>query len=165
MTTVLIVGAVAMLALLGIAILVVPRFDFSSHRRHLAPIPISHAACPGVAAMHDAAGRYADAYPFGSSLDASGNTVAWPKVRDELARSSQELENAVDLTMPLLPRRVGHYLAITRQNIENGRTQLLLARDSGDLLVRTDRFEADGQQAFGYAGDLIGRQCGIPLGV
>ena len=41
---------------------------------------------------------------------------------------------------------------------------LVLSPDGFDFSNRTTNLFDHGQQAFGYAGDLIGHQCAVPLG-
>ena len=165
-TYVVATAIVLVLVLIGVVIAAAPRIGFPTHRHHLTAIRIDHGACPGVEAMHFAAMVLRDAYhPLpGGSLDAYGHPRRWPEVRESLARFSVELRNAIDISTPSLPRRVQHYLAITRRSLDAGQRELLLAKNGLDFFVRTIRLESEGQQAFGYASDLVGDECVVPLG-
>jgi hypothetical protein len=165
-TYVLGTAAIVAIVIVGVATAVALRMDFATHRRHLASIRISDASCPGVEAMHYAASDLREAYPLvGSSwMDARGHVRQWPVLRDSLARSSDALRSAIDLASPSLPRRVRHYLSVTRADLDAARPHLLLARNSVDFFIRTNQLYSDGQEAFGYASDLIGNRCAVPLG-
>ena len=160
-----VVVVLGFVGVVGLLMAAAPRMDFSTHRHHLRAIRIDHGACPGVEAMHFAASVLRDAYPEpGGSLDAYGHPRSWPEVRESLARFSVELRNAIDISTPSLPPRVRHYLAITRRSLDAGQRELLLAKNELDFFVRMIEVKGVGQQAFGYASDLVGDECVVPLG-
>ena len=142
-------------------------FDFSTHRAHLKPIPIAADACPYVHAMHQAAHDYEVAFPFPvvPSTDANGRPLPWPTARARIGNAADVLEYSIIVSSSHFPAPVQRYLATVRRDLDAGREQLGLARDGMDLSGRVLSLQSDGQQAFGYASDLIGTQCGEPLGV
>lgn len=129
------------------------------------PIPISTAACGYVVAMHSAANDFQAAYPlFGVVLDARGNQVPWPPVRARLARAADVQDFSVAASVPHFPAEVQRYLLQVRADIAAGREQVVVAPDGITFWERNGDVFHDGQVAFGYAGDLIGRQCRVQLG-
>jgi hypothetical protein len=134
-------------------------------REHLKPIPVAARAGPFVAAMHEAANDLQVALPiFGVALDAHGRALTWPQARARLGRAADALEFSIAAGLTQFPPRVQHYLETVRRELRAGRAQLRAARDASDFSVRTGALWRDGQDAFGFAGDLVGRQCGVQLG-
>jgi hypothetical protein len=133
-------------------------------RKHLAPIPIAASACPYVALMHEAANRFQTTYPvLGLSYDADMHELAWPQTRDRLRHATDVLDFSIVAGTPHFPQQVQHYLDVTLVNLRTGRAQLAAASNASDVFSRTQQLFQDGQAAFGFAGDLIGRQCPVPL--
>jgi hypothetical protein len=133
-------------------------------RKHLAPIPIAASACPYVALMHEAANRFQLAYPIaGVSYDADMHQLAWPQTRDRLSHASDVLDVSIVAGTPHFPQQVRNYLDVTLVDLRAGRAELSAASDAGDFSFRTLQLAQDGQAAFGFAGDLIGRQCPVQL--
>jgi len=56
-----------------------------------------------------------------------------------------------------------HYLDVTLVDLRAGGAKLAAASDAGDFSFRTLQLAEDGRAAFGFAGDLIGRQCPMQL--
>ncbi len=162
----LIVLALVPVVLVGIFV----AFAFSSfsnigERKHLKPIPVAAGACPFVTAMHEEANQLQAAQPFfGVAFDAHGGMLSWRQTRARLARAADRLEFSIAGGLPQFPSEVQHYLVKVRDDIHAGRAQLRAAHDGYDYLAKTSGLWADGQAAFGFAGDLIGRQCGVQLG-
>jgi hypothetical protein len=140
-------------------------FSHIGERKHLKPIPVAASACPFVKAMHESANQLQAAQPFfGVAFDAHGGELTWQQTRARLGRAADTLEFSLAGGLPQFPPEVQHYLVKVRDDIHAGRAQLRTARDGSDFIVRTSGLWADGQVAFGFAGDLIGRQCGVQLG-
>ncbi len=165
---VIVIIAVAMVPVVLVAIFValaVSSFSHIGERKHLKPIPVAAGACPFVKAMHEEATQLQAAQPFfGVGFDAHGGMLSWRQTRARLARAGARLEFSIAGGLPQFPPEVQHYLAEVRDKVHAGRAQLRAARDAPDLIRRTSSLWADGQAAFGFAGDLIGRQCGVQLG-
>ena len=134
-------------------------------REHLQPIPIDVAACPYVTVMHEAANQFQVAYPpLVFAYDANGHELSWPDTKARLAPAAVLLEDSITASIPQFPPQVQWYLTMVRDDLHRGREQLASATDSYDFFNRTYKTYADGKRAFGYAGDLIGQQCPVPLG-
>jgi hypothetical protein len=134
-------------------------------RDHLQAIPIDAAACPYVAVMHEAANQFQVAYPpLVIAYDVNGNELPWAETKARLAPAGVLLEDSITASVPHFPAQVQWYLTKVRDNIRAGREQLASATDGYDFFNRTYKTYADGKLAFGYAGDLIGHQCPVPLG-
>ena len=73
------------------------------------------------------------------------------------------LEGTITLSLDRFPAQVQRHLTVARSSLRNGRPQLAAAHDYVEYADRTSRLRDDGQLAFGYAGDLIGDQCSVPL--
>jgi hypothetical protein len=183
-----IVGAIAAAALGGLGLFVVlgpwPGFELGrTDRRHLDEIPIDPAAaCGKVETIHDALdslnGAYTaaifglDAQQWEAFLDAgtsaSGATAPrtnapWSSVKAGLDASALRLDLVLADGIPHFPPRVQRELTAVRRTIAEGRAVLPKVENAGALnLVRT-AFER-GQLHAGYAGDLVGDQCAVPLG-
>lgn len=140
-------------------------WKFTSGRDHLEPIPIDLAACPNVVFMHEAARQFEQANLIFGMFDSSGRQVPWSEAKPRLERAATLLVDSITASIQRFPPRVQWYLTITRDNLRSGRVQLDLASDGIDLLNRTYILYGDGKKAFGFAGDLIGDQCSVPLGV
>ena len=135
-------------------------------RTHLTPIPIAAEACPYVIAMHQAAGDYQAVFPvFGVLSAPNGQPLSWSEARARVGHAADVLESWIIVGSPHFPAAVERYLAMVRHDLDAGRQQLRLAQDGSDFFLRVAGLQHDGQEAFGYAGDLIGTQCGVPLGV
>jgi hypothetical protein len=142
-------------------------FDFNlPERKHLDPIPIAASACPYVVLMHEAANNFqASVPPLGMpGYDARGRPLTWPQVRARLTTTLDALEVSIAGSRPHLPAPVRRQLVVALREVRSGRAQLPLARDGSDFWDRT-RDELDrGKLAFGYASDLVGHGCAVPLG-
>jgi hypothetical protein len=133
-------------------------------RDHLEPIPIDVAACPYVTAMHDAANQFQIAYPtLGTAYDANQQPLTWQETQVRLDRASAVLEYTIAASVERFPTQVQRYLMSARDALTEGRAQLSVASSGSDFATRTSHLLQEGQLAFGYAGDLIGSQCPVPL--
>jgi hypothetical protein len=141
-------------------------FDFGpEERKHLDPIPIAASACPYVVLMHQAANNFQASVPPGGLLyDERGRPRSWPQARARMMLTLDALETSIAGSRPHLPAPVRRQLAVALREIRSGRAQLLLARDGTDFWSRTVDGLERGKLAFGYASDLVGRRCGVPLG-
>lgn len=165
------VGAMAAIAVTLVLLLgVVVGFAFSSsfegsEREHLQPIPIDLAACPYVGSMHEAANQFQIAYPaLVTGLDADRQSLTWPQTQARLDQAAAVLEGSISLSLEHFPAQVQGHLTAARDALAEGRAQLPLATDGVSFINRTSGLLHEGQLAFGYAGDLIGGQCSVPLG-
>ena len=162
-----------------------PRFALfeSPDRRHLDEIPIDRAdACGKVETIHAALdslnGAYTaamfglDAQQWEAFLDAatsgSGATVPrtdapWPSVKAGLDTSAQRLDLVLADGIPHFPPPVQRELNAVRRSIAEGRAVLPEVENAGALSLTRSAFER-GQLHAGYAGDLVGDQCSVPLG-
>ena len=135
-------------------------------RKHLPQIPIDVSACPNVALMHEAANQFQIANPvpgLGYAYDANGRQLAWPETQMRLTQAAAVLEDSITASIHRFPSQVQWWLTVARDDLHNGRAQLALAGDGVDFANRTGALLKDGQLEYGYAGDLIGRQCPVPL--
>jgi hypothetical protein len=160
------------------------RFDFSSSgRRHLDKIPIDRArACGSVESIHDALATLNASYTaatFGltgdqyaaiwknlpSSTAPLSNITEppWPIVAADLDALAARLDLIVAAGIPNFPPRVQRELTAIRTNIAQGRAVLPKVTDSASLNLTRTAFER-GQLHAGYASDLVGDQCPVPLG-
>ena len=158
--------AAAVVVFVGIMIaLIAHSLSHIGERKHLKPIPVAASACPFVEAMHDAANELQKAYPvFGVAFDPHGRALTWPQTRKRLARAGDVLEYSIAAGLGQFPAQVQGYLEEVSRQIQAGRAQLRDAHDEFDFFQRTSERWEDGQVAFGFAGDLIGGQCGVQLG-
>jgi len=143
--------------------------DSLSHvgeRRHLKPIPIASGACPYVALMHDAANDFQAHEPpiFGVFIDDDGRPLPITEERTIVDPPLARLEFAIAVSRPHFPAAVRTQLAIAQNAAHEGRAELAQAKDSTALMSSTTQSLSTGQQAFGYASDLVGTQCGHGLG-
>ncbi len=162
-TTLLVVGAIWFLQTLT---LFNGDFDGDFGREHLKQIPIDQAACPSVRKIHETAGDLQASLPFfGAVFDEQGNLMPWNAARERIRQSGLALEHEIDAGLQTFPPRVRAYLLTVQDGLKAGRVYLDEARDAEDFRRRTERVYAEGKEAFGYAGDLVGNQCGVSLGV
>jgi len=136
-------------------------------RKHLAQIPIDRRACPYVVAMHETANAFQSAQPFLGSYLGPGDTVIdvpWPRVRARLRKTLLELQLAILVGRPHFPPAIRRRLTTTLAAIHTGVQQLPRANGTFDLTNKTFAALTKGQAAFGYAGDLVGKQCRVQLG-
>jgi hypothetical protein len=166
-----VLAAVVTLATLVAVVAVVAAVHFGdslSHvgeHKHLKPIPISTTACPYVALMHAAANDFQAHEPLlGLMVDANGRLVPVARERAIIDPPLARLELAIAMSAPHFPTAVRTQLAITQSAAHQGREQLARATDPIALEGSTVRLMSTGQQAFGYASDLVGPQCGHGLG-
>jgi hypothetical protein len=158
-------AVVIMLATLGSALS--RAFDFGlPERKHLDPIPIAASACPYVVLMHQAANNFQASVPALGILgyDSRGRPLTWPQARARLTTTLDALEVSITGSRPHLPAPVRRQLVVALREIRSGRAQLPLASDGPDFWSRTQDELDRGKLAFGYASDLVGDRCGVPLG-
>ena len=158
----------------GIALIVfLNGFAFGpAPRKHLKAIPIAASACPYVRVMHAVANEVQLDEPIPAvNVAAPGApaTIAWPRSRVRFDDAIGRLELAILASEPQVPEPVRHYLDVTLADVRTGRTLLKTDRSGSYetnviLAQRYQNLFSDGQQAFGFAGDLIGMQCGVQLG-
>jgi hypothetical protein len=151
---------------IAVAVLLVgtPSFGPTS-RSHRKPIVIAASACPYVALMHTAANNFQAAEPaFGFALDEHGNQLTWPQTRSRLDKSLKALAYAIQASAPHFPPEVQSQLGVAADAVREGRQQLAVATDGKDLSIRTSSVLNLGKEAFGWASDLVGDQCSVPLG-
>ena len=167
------IAAVIVVAMTSVALVVIGAAlvgfgDGMSHlgeRKHLAPIPIAQNACPYVSLMHTAADYYQiNAGLFGVGFDARGRMLPWTTQRARLNATLEVFEASIKQSAPHFPARIRAQLAVTMRAAEEGRAQVARAHDAIDLMNRAESTLQAGQQAFGFASDLVGKQCGVPLG-
>jgi hypothetical protein len=144
-------------------------FDLQTSRKHLKPIPIAASACPYVRVMHATANALQSAEPFfGLYLDRLGNAIEpqppWPQVRARVRSTLLNLQLAIFVSTPHFPPPIRHHLTDTLNAIHTGLIEVGQAQDAFDLVTRSSNTLSGGQTAFGYASDLVGRQCHVPLG-
>jgi hypothetical protein len=136
-------------------------------RTHLDPIPIDRAdACPRVEAVHSEAQRFVELFG-GGFLPGAGMFAGddWPARQIQLDEAMARLDFATAAAMPALPTRVQTELEAVRRLLAEGRLRLAAASGPDALLGDAVRLYAEGQQHLGWAGDLVGSQCGISLAV
>jgi hypothetical protein len=140
--------------------------NLTTSRTHLKPIPIAASACPYVVLMHATANAFQSAEPILGELyyDAHGNLITppWPYPRDRVLPAILNLQVAIFVSTPHFPPPIRHQLTDTLDAIHAGITQLAAAHDATGL--GTSQALVAGQTAFGYASDLVGTQCRVPLG-
>jgi hypothetical protein len=160
-------------------------FEFGvSERRHLDEIPIDEArACGSVEAIHDALDSFNGTYTAAmlgidakqlNALMAVGRSSAgppttftstpWPTVASGLDASAQRLDLVLADGIPHFPARVQRQLTVVRDSIVAGRRQLPKVDDVAALTQLTHRAFDRGKLHAGYASDLVGDQCSVPLG-
>jgi hypothetical protein len=164
---VLTVLLVLLMGFVGILVVVSNTFSHFAvrpSRKYLKPTPIAVSACPYVSLMHAAANNLQSAEPVvGFAFDEHGNALTWPQTRARLDPALRLMEYSIAVSESKFPVPVRQQLTVVLDMVRQGRVQLALARDGTDFNLRTAAKLADGQLAFGYAGDLIGTQCAVPL--
>ena len=144
---------------------VLPHIGQAKPRKHLEPIPIAASTCPYVRLMHTAANNFQIAQPLlGVAFDEHGQVLPWPETRARLDSALTSLEASIQASEPQFPRQIQHELSITLRAVREGRVQLAAANDGADLITDTRPVREMGKRAFGYASDLVGKQCGVMLG-
>ena len=102
--------------------------------------------------------------PLAGNSAGNIHAVPWPTTRTALRNTADTFELAIAVSEPHLPAPVRNQLYLVVASLRHGLVQLNVAHDDQDLIGRTYMLFSTGQQAFGYAGDLIGTQCAVPLG-
>jgi hypothetical protein len=165
---VLAIAAAGIALLVVVALVLVGIGNSLSHvgeRPHLKPIPISTRACPYVALMHAAANDFQAHEPsFGLMVDAKGRPLPIARERSIVGPALTRFEFAIAVSRPHFPTAVRTQLAITQDAAHQGRAQLARATDPFALAGSTNTLLSSGKQAFGFASDLVGTQCGHGLG-
>ena len=143
-------------------------FDLGATRNHLKEIPIAPAACPYVRVLHQIANDVQRNEPIPVlTADLSPRALAWPspsRVRfRDFRQSLVALDREITVSNPHFPPAVRVFLSATQRASRRGRIQvaqtyygLLPSQPSSDLL-------SAGTESFGYASDLVGKQCGVSL--
>ena len=163
-TGVVLAAMAALMVAAGIALSHMFKFEHTE-RAHLQPIPIDPASCSYVDEMHRAANQFQRSYPvLGFVEDAHGGLLPWTETKWRLAAAADVLDYSITASVDHFPTQVQWYLTAARDDLRAGRTQLPALRDGYDFVMRTTDLYAAGKQAFGYASDLIGNQCPVPLG-
>ena len=172
-------GAIGVCLLVGVVVVAVAFVVFingldsgPTGRKHLKSIPIASSACPYVRVMHAVANEVQLDEPITAiNLAVPGGpvTIAWPRSRVRFDLAIGRLELAILASESHIPAQVRQYLNVTLTDVRTGRTLLKTDRSGSyetnvTLAQRYQSLFSDGQQAFGYAGDLIGKQCGVQLG-
>ncbi len=141
-------------------------FDIAvgNDRPRLDPIPIPETACPIVEVIHREADHFQQTYTNArfATLVVEDTDAPWPDQKQELDDAARSLDLAIALGAPAFPPRITKHLNLVRQALHDGRT-LLATTTRPARLIRVDDVFRDGQEQFGYASDLIGRQCPVPL--
>lgn len=163
---VLVAGGIAMLVVIAMVIGAIGNgLSHTGQRRHLKAIPISTRACPYVALMHAAANDFQAHEPLlGLMFDANGRVLPIAKERTIIEPPLARFEFAIAIGKVHFPAAVRTQLAITQDAAHEGRARLVRASDPMALATSTSALLSKGQQAFGYASDLVGAQCGHGLG-
>ncbi len=137
----------------------------SFERKHLQPIPIAASACPYVRLMHTAADNFQRAEPvLGTALDEHGNALPWPQTQARLKTTLESFDTTIQISESHFPPPIQRQLETTLREVRAGRVQVAVARDGSDVWTRTEPMLERGKLAFGYASDLVGKQCGVMLG-
>jgi hypothetical protein len=121
-------------------------------------IPVSPAACADVPALHNAA-RDARA----EMLDATAG-VPWRTLRTRLDLRFIALNRAIEHAAPDFPEAIRRQFTAVRRDIALGRRALPTSKGYVDLMSKNGAVWSDAVGAFGSASDLVGSQCGTPLG-
>ncbi len=157
----------------------------TNDRRHLDQIPINRAdACGKVETIHDALDSLNTSYTAatlgldpaqwtsildgvrsgtGPPSEPTRQQPPWPTVAAGVDASAAQLDLVLADGIPHFPPRVQRELTAIRTNIAKGRALLPKVTDAGALTLTRPAFER-GQLHAGYAGDLVGDQCPVPLG-
>jgi hypothetical protein len=159
-------AGIALLVLIAIVLAGIGNsISHAGERPHLKAIPISSRACPYVSLMHTAANDFQAHEPaFGFLLDANHQMVPMTEERAIVDPPLARFEFAIAVSGPHFPAAVRAQLAITQDAAHQGRAQLARATDPMALASSTNGLLSKGKQAFGYASDLVGTQCGHGLG-
>jgi hypothetical protein len=140
-------------------------------------MPVPAAACASVPSLHDAAERvlaereYVESgYVLGPvhwsplGLYATPVRASWPVSRSRLHDDLDALDSAIARAAPAFPTAIRRQFVIVRRGIATGRRELALSGGVAELLDKTVRSWNKLMQAFASASDLVGAQCGAPLG-
>jgi hypothetical protein len=177
----------AVLAGFGIFLFVgpFPAFEIGfAERRHLDEIPIDRdKACGSVESIHAALDSFNTAY-MAATFGLDEQTVAaffdrtdttsprssitttpppWPTVAANLDASAARLDLIVAAGIPDFPPRAQQELRAVRTSIAQGRALLPKVTNAGALNLTDPAFDR-GRLHAGYASDLVGDQCSVPLG-
>ncbi len=163
-------------------------FDFfsASDRRHLDPIPIDRTkACGSVETIHAALDSLNTSYTAATlgispeqwiqlrggvesgtlrSDDFATRQPSWPAVEADVDAAAARLDLILVAGIPHFPRPLRKELSIVRASIADGRRQLAEIDDTQELGSLTSRAFDRGKLHAGYASDLVGHQCSVPLG-
>jgi len=158
----LVVAAIVGLALYSLSNI----FNLKTSRTHLTAIPIAASACPYVLLMHASANTFQSAEPIFDEIyiDAHGNDVTppWPDTRARILAVLLNLQAVIFVST--LPTTDPTPTDPTLDAIHTGLTQFAAAQHPFGLATGTSQALEAGQTAFGYASDLVGTQCRVPLG-
>jgi hypothetical protein len=161
-----------------------PSFNVSIGRRHLHQIPIKRSqACGDVEAIHAQLDAFSQTYmaaqlgidatawrelwkPATATATATAIPQAppWPVIEAEVDGAAQLLDAALVNGIPHFPRRIQAELRRVRDNLALGRMRLAIVHDRERFTSLTRVPFARGKLHAGYASDLVGRQCRVPLG-
>jgi len=142
----------------------------------LKPIPVSAAACAYVQALDDTAQRVVTEYEYvgqGYVLPPPGTLfflvpppvrASWPLARTRLHDDLNALDSTIERAAPSFPRLIQHRFATVRRDIALGQHELAVSRSVAELLDSTTKLWSKAANAFIDASDLVGTQCGTPLG-
>ncbi len=173
----------------GVSLIRMPDFDFSDGRRHLDQIPIDRAeSCGEVEAIHAQLDAFAQTYgtaswgfylgagtTIGPGEQASTTTAvaapapapvpapSWPELEAEVEVAAAQLDAALAHGIPHFPKRIRSELAAVRASIAEGQARLPV-ESVQRFNALTQRVFERGQLHAGYASDLVGHQCRVPLG-
>jgi hypothetical protein len=132
-------------------------------RPRLDPIAIPKTACAAVEIIHGEANRFQQLYSnaqFGPYVGDVG--VPWSVQRQELEDAAGRFDFAIAVGASSFPPRIARHLSRTRDALDHGR-DVLAATSKAEQLSRVTETFRDGQEQFGYASDLIGDPCAVPL--
>ena len=142
----------------------------------LKQIPVSSAACADVSDLRDAAGMvrvemdYATA-GFAAPAQVSlilppprPVRVSWQSSRSRLDRRFRTLDSAIERATPNFPAAIRQQFTVVRRDIAVGRRELATSESAVHLLSKNGAVWSDAVRAFSSASDLVGSQCGTPLG-
>jgi hypothetical protein len=139
-------------------------FELNPGRRHLSEIAVSPAACPSVESIHSAANQLQLVYTSASAgFDVHLGTSPWPELQSELEQAAGSLDSTIERGLPVFPRPLRHQLSAVRVALAVGRRRLATVTVQQQLDNTTGGLFASGQEHFGYASDLVGNQCSVPL--
>lgn len=133
-------------------------------RRHLREIPISLSACPSVESIHSAATRFQLVYTravFG--FDTQLGRPTWPELQTQVDHEANIFDSTIESGLPAFPRALRRQLGAVQNSLAEGRHRLTSVTDPNQLDNMTEGLFNVGQLHFGYASDLVGNQCSVPL--